>query len=240
MPRTAKERRHEQVEQTRIHRCRHGRGRRIPARRRRLHLRARPSLARARRMRPRRDSSRPGSPINPDNITTILDSALRDGTGHADRAGDDGGRGTGRGLVARSRRRRHQRSMRTRTATSSAPPAATTCRPSSVEASTTAATKWPSGSVSMVTGGSTAVRGTGEYGMRVAGAAAKEMLIAAAAKQWGVSAIGVRGEELARRARSIGSQRDLWRAGAQRGVAARADQSDARRIPTASRSVGHR
>ena len=39
-----------------------------------------------------------------------------------------------------------------------------------------------------VTGGSTAVRGTGEYGMRVAGAAAKEMLIAAAAAQWGVSA----------------------------------------------------
>jgi isoquinoline 1-oxidoreductase beta subunit len=39
-----------------------------------------------------------------------------------------------------------------------------------------------------VTGGSTAVRGTGEYGMRVAGAAAKEMLVAAAAGQWGVSA----------------------------------------------------
>ena len=38
-----------------------------------------------------------------------------------------------------------------------------------------------------VTGGSTAVRSTGEYGMRVAGAAAKEMLLAAAAKQWGVS-----------------------------------------------------
>jgi isoquinoline 1-oxidoreductase beta subunit len=40
----------------------------------------------------------------------------------------------------------------------------------------------------MVTGGSTAVRSTGEYGMRVAGAAAKEMLLAAAAQQWGVSA----------------------------------------------------
>jgi isoquinoline 1-oxidoreductase beta subunit len=37
-----------------------------------------------------------------------------------------------------------------------------------------------------VTGGSTAVRSTGEYGMRVAGAAAKEMLLAAAAKEWGV------------------------------------------------------
>ena len=40
----------------------------------------------------------------------------------------------------------------------------------------------------MVTGGSTAVRGTGEWGMRVAGAAAKEMLVAAAAKQWNVAA----------------------------------------------------
>jgi isoquinoline 1-oxidoreductase subunit beta len=39
-----------------------------------------------------------------------------------------------------------------------------------------------------VTGGSTAVRSTGEYGMRVAGAAAKEMLRAAAAAQWGVPA----------------------------------------------------
>ena len=40
----------------------------------------------------------------------------------------------------------------------------------------------------MVTGGSTAVRSTGEYGMRVAGAAAREMLLAAAAQQWGVRA----------------------------------------------------
>ena len=39
-----------------------------------------------------------------------------------------------------------------------------------------------------VTGGSTAVRSTGEYGMRVAGAAAREMLLAAAATQWGVNA----------------------------------------------------
>jgi hypothetical protein len=39
-----------------------------------------------------------------------------------------------------------------------------------------------------VTGGSTAVRSTGEYGMRVAGAAAKEMLVAAAAAQWNVAA----------------------------------------------------
>ena len=39
-----------------------------------------------------------------------------------------------------------------------------------------------------VTGGSTAVRGTGRYGMCVAGAAAKEMLIAAAAERFGVAA----------------------------------------------------
>jgi len=39
-----------------------------------------------------------------------------------------------------------------------------------------------------VTGGSTSVRSTGEYGMRVAGAAAKEMLVAAAAAQWNVPA----------------------------------------------------
>ncbi len=37
-----------------------------------------------------------------------------------------------------------------------------------------------------VTGGSTAVRSTGEFGMRVAGAAAKEMLLSTAAEQWGV------------------------------------------------------
>lgn len=38
-----------------------------------------------------------------------------------------------------------------------------------------------------VTGGSTAVRSTGEYGMRVAGAAAKEMLLTAGAEQFGVN-----------------------------------------------------
>lgn len=37
-----------------------------------------------------------------------------------------------------------------------------------------------------ITGGSTSVRFTGHYGMRVAGAAAREMLIKAAAKEWGV------------------------------------------------------
>ena len=39
-----------------------------------------------------------------------------------------------------------------------------------------------------VTGGSSAVRGTGVYGMSVAGAAAREMLVAAAAERFGVSA----------------------------------------------------
>ncbi len=48
-----------------------------------------------------------------------------------------------------------------------------------------------------VTGGSTAVRGTGEWGMRVAGAAAREMLQAAAAQQWNVPA----GECVARASR---------------------------------------
>jgi isoquinoline 1-oxidoreductase beta subunit len=39
-----------------------------------------------------------------------------------------------------------------------------------------------------ITGGSLSVRGTGQYGMRVAGAAAREMLVAAAAERWGVPA----------------------------------------------------
>jgi isoquinoline 1-oxidoreductase beta subunit len=39
-----------------------------------------------------------------------------------------------------------------------------------------------------VTGGSTSVRGTGEFGMRLAGAAAREMLVAAAASEWNVKA----------------------------------------------------
>ena len=39
-----------------------------------------------------------------------------------------------------------------------------------------------------VTGGSSAVRATGVYGMRVAGAAAREMLVKAAAARWNVSA----------------------------------------------------
>lgn len=40
--------------------------------------------------------------------------------------------------------------------------------------------------VGQITGGSTSVRFTGQYGMRVAGAAAKEMLIRAAADKWNV------------------------------------------------------
>jgi isoquinoline 1-oxidoreductase beta subunit len=39
-----------------------------------------------------------------------------------------------------------------------------------------------------ITGGSLSVRTTGQYGMRVAGAAAREMIVAAAARQFGVSA----------------------------------------------------
>jgi isoquinoline 1-oxidoreductase beta subunit len=37
-----------------------------------------------------------------------------------------------------------------------------------------------------ITGGSTGVRGTGEFGMRVAGASARDVLIRAAAQRWGV------------------------------------------------------
>ncbi len=48
------------------------------------------------------------------------------------------------------------------------------------------------------TGGSTAVRGTGRYGMTVAGAAAREMLVAAAAARFGVSPDGVQGSQLSR------------------------------------------
>ncbi|HLB85185.1 MAG TPA: molybdopterin cofactor-binding domain-containing protein, partial [Steroidobacteraceae bacterium] len=39
-----------------------------------------------------------------------------------------------------------------------------------------------------ITGGSMSVRGTGHHGMRVAGAAAREMLLGAAAAAWGVRA----------------------------------------------------
>lgn len=45
-----------------------------------------------------------------------------------------------------------------------------------------------------ITGGSTAVRFTGEGGMRVAGAAAKEMIVRAAARTWGVPAGELRTE----------------------------------------------
>ncbi|MFK7955345.1 MAG: molybdopterin cofactor-binding domain-containing protein [Lysobacterales bacterium] len=38
-----------------------------------------------------------------------------------------------------------------------------------------------------ITGGSTSIRATGQYGMRVAGAAAREMLLQAAADAWGVA-----------------------------------------------------
>lgn len=45
------------------------------------------------------------------------------------------------------------------------------------------------------TGGSSSIRATGEYGMRVAGAAVKEMLIECAAEKWGVSASTCRAEK---------------------------------------------
>ena len=46
-----------------------------------------------------------------------------------------------------------------------------------------------------ITGGSTAVRFTGQGGMRIAGAAAREMLMKAAAKEWGVRARELRTEK---------------------------------------------
>lgn len=46
-----------------------------------------------------------------------------------------------------------------------------------------------------VTGGSTAVRFTGQRGMRIAGAAAREMIVKAAAKTWGVPARELRTEK---------------------------------------------
>ena len=76
----------------------------------------------------------------------------------------------------------------------------------------------------MVTGGSTAVRGTGEYGMRVAGAAARDMLLAAAAKQWGVERLRMHGEALARDARRIRTHRHVRRARTLGGHAARAHE----------------
>lgn len=46
-----------------------------------------------------------------------------------------------------------------------------------------------------ITGGSTSVRFTGQGGMRIAGAAAKDMLTRAAANEWGVSASDIRTEK---------------------------------------------
>ncbi len=46
-----------------------------------------------------------------------------------------------------------------------------------------------------ITGGSTSVRFTGQRGMRIAGAAAREMLIKAAAKDWDVPATQIRSED---------------------------------------------
>lgn len=51
------------------------------------------------------------------------------------------------------------------------------------------------GMIGQITGGSTAIRLTGYHGMRRAGAAAREMLMRAAAKEWGVPVQSVRAEE---------------------------------------------
>lgn len=51
------------------------------------------------------------------------------------------------------------------------------------------------GLVGQITGGSTAIRLTGYHGMRRAGAAAREMLTRAAAKEWGVQMDSIRAEE---------------------------------------------
>ena len=73
--------------------------------------------------------------------------------------------------------------------------------------------------------------------MRVAGAAAKEMLVAAGAAQFGVPAVRVRGAELARRPRSAsGEARRSASSRRRRGNAAGADQPGARRIRTATPS----
>jgi CO/xanthine dehydrogenase Mo-binding subunit len=63
-----------------------------------------------------------------------------------------------------------------------------------------------------VTGGSSAVRGTGVYGMTVAGAAARDMLIAAAAKRWNVAPSECEAR-VARPAQCVEAQRDVRRAG---------------------------
>lgn len=51
------------------------------------------------------------------------------------------------------------------------------------------------GLVGQITGGSTAIRLTGYHGMRRAGAAAREMLTRAAAKEWGVPVNSIRAEK---------------------------------------------
>ena len=64
-----------------------------------------------------------------------------------------------------------------------------------------------------VTGGSMSVRGTGHHGMTVAGAAAREMLVGAAAAQFGVRASECTVAELARDARRVGPVGHVRRAG---------------------------
>ena len=81
------------------------------------------------------------------------------------------------------------------------------------------------------TGGSSAVRGTGVYGMTVAGAAAREMLVAAAAETVRRARCRVQGRQLARRARSIREERDVRRAGCRRREAARCPSRPALKDP---------
>ena len=87
-----------------------------------------------------------------------------------------------------------------------------------------------------VTGGSSSVRGTGQLGMRVAGAAAKSMLLEAAAKRWNVPA-----SECAARLSHVthagfGSHRVLRRTRRRGGAAGSTGASDAQ----TARAVFHR
>ena len=175
------------MDAARLHRRRHRRGRRLPARRRRLHVRTGPSLAGLGR-RGEQGQLTTWITITPDNIITILIPHCEMGQGTqtalAMMAAEEleadwtlvrvQGSAGARRLCERLHRPRGRRAARAGGARA--------------RRSTTAPTRSREWFGFQVTGGSTAVRGTGEYGMRVAGAAAKEMLVAAAAAQWGVSA----------------------------------------------------
>ena len=82
--RTAKEWRREEMDQAHVHRCRHRRGRRLPARSRRLHVRTKPALARLRRC-GGEGSADDLDHHHPRQHRHDPDPALRDGTGHSRR-----------------------------------------------------------------------------------------------------------------------------------------------------------